>query len=221
MALHLTGTLGLNGGNRRRWPFARPEAASSVMLMVIAAMFVTVAIYGAHLLSRHVDLADHARAFSTALILNETVGDLDDLRTAAHSVTSNSVEPHRDELQRRLRIASERLDLLNGDAFRASLGDSTALEPLTQHLRTAIAGAEDNCRLCRASIIIRRKPEATSATRMATSVQWSRCIVRCRSLLEAWADVCSRDAIRVSSGPAWRSAASSVGTAAASPEPRR
>lgn len=112
------------------------------MLMVIAAMFVTVAIYGAHLLSRHVDLADHARAFSTALILNETVGDLDDLRTAAQSVTSNDAQPQRDELQRRLRIASERLDLLNGDAFRGSLGDSMALEPLTQHLRTAIAGAD-------------------------------------------------------------------------------
>lgn len=146
MALHLTGALGLKVGNRRKWSLARPVAASSAVLIVIAAMFVMVAIYGAHLLSRHVHLSDHTRAFSAALVLNETVSDLDDLRTAATAFAANGSWTQRDELQRRLRTVAARIDQFGGEAFRDVTSDHITFEPLMRQLRPAVAGAEADLR---------------------------------------------------------------------------
>ncbi len=110
--------------------------------MVIAAMFVTVAIYGANLLSRHSHPSDQARVVSAALILNEAVGAFEELRGSARAVVTNGQPTARDELRHRLQDATRRVETLNHATLRDVIPDATALEPLSRQLRDAIAGAD-------------------------------------------------------------------------------
>lgn len=124
----------------RRSTRLRPETLSQFILALVAALLLLVTVYGSYVLVRHVHVADHARLVTTALLLNETVGELDRLRATADRVGGARQPVPQDEFRRRMRDAAVRLDTIaDVTASRTDLPETT-LRQLREDLRQAIEG---------------------------------------------------------------------------------